>query len=277
MIARNSVRITAMAAALVFAAACDRAGPTSPNVRAVQASGAVTLPTTDVQHNVWVCKDAPSGTFDFTVTGTGVTNAAPAIDAGTCTQVAASQGNVTVTELSEPGYLFDHKDVYTMELGGILTGPVTSFTTSFSSNFGDRGFIIVYFNVLEPSSGCTLTQGFWKNHPSDWPVTSLTLGTVTYTQAQLLSILKQPVKGNGLVSLAHQLIAAKLNVAAGATSNTIAATIASADAIIGGLVVPPVGSGSLSTSSVGSLVTALDQFNQGLAGPTHCGSDTPRD
>jgi hypothetical protein len=228
---------------------------------------------------VWVCKDAPSGTFDFTVTGTGVTNANPAIDAGTCTQVAAALGNVTVTELAETGYLFDHKDVYTVDITGVMNPtPVTSFTPTFSSQFGDRGFIIVYFNVLEPTTnGCTLTQGFWKNHPSDWPVTSLTLGTVTYTQAQLLSILKQPVKGNGLVSLAHQLIAAKLNVAAGATSSTINATIASADALIGGLVVPPVGSGSLSTSSVGSLVTALDQFNQGLAGPTHCGSDVPQD
>ena len=98
------------------------------------------------------------------------------------------------------------------------------------------------------------------------------LGTVTYTQAQLLSILDQPVRGNGLVSLAHQLIAVKLNIANGASGTVINSAIASADAMIGGLVVPPVGSGSLSTSSVGGLVTQLDQFNQGLAagGPGHC-------
>jgi hypothetical protein len=121
-------------------------------------------------------------------------------------------------------------------------------------------------------TGCTLTQGFWKNHAEDWAVTSLTLGTVTYTQAQLLAILNQPVKGNGLVSLAHQLIAAKLNVANGATCNTVAKLISDADKIIGALVVPPVGSGSLSTSSVGTLVTGLDNFNQGLLAncPGHC-------
>jgi hypothetical protein len=121
-------------------------------------------------------------------------------------------------------------------------------------------------------TGCTLTQGFWKNHAEDWAVTSLTLGTVTYTQAQLLAILNQPVKGNGLVSLAHQLIAAKLNVANGATCNTVVKLISDADKIIGALVVPPVGSGSLSTSSVGTLVTGLDNFNNGLLAncPGHC-------
>src|SRR6187551_989910 len=63
---------------------------------------------------------------------------------------------------------------------------------------------------------CTYTQGYWKNHPDAWPVASLKLGTVTYTKVELIAIFKTPVKGNGLIQLAHQLIAAKLNVAAGA-------------------------------------------------------------
>jgi hypothetical protein len=88
----------------------------------------------------------------------------------------------------------------------------------------------------------------------------------------LLRILKQPVKGNGLVSLAHQLIAAKLNIANGATCAAITDLVARADAMIGALVVPPVGGGSLSTSSVSRLVTALDRFNNGLTPdcPGHC-------
>src|SRR3989344_377587 len=63
-----------------------------------------------------------------------------------------------------------------------------------------------------PAQNCTLTQGYWKNHPDSWPVSSLILGTTVYTKAQLLTIFGQPVAGNGLVSLAHQLIAAKLNI-----------------------------------------------------------------
>src|SRR5262249_50460875 len=35
---------------------------------------------------------------------------------------------------------------------------------------------------------CPLGQGFWKNHPDTWPVTSLTLGSQTYTQAELLAL-----------------------------------------------------------------------------------------
>jgi hypothetical protein len=133
----------------------------------------------------------------------------------------------------------------------------------------------------ENPGGCTLTQGFWKTHgptacvtgnnTNEWPAfTTLTLGTVSYTDAQLCSILNQSTAGNGLVALAHQLIAAKLNIADGADGSAIATTIAAADAAIGSLVVPPVGSGALAPSSVSPLVTALDDYNNGVTGPGHC-------
>ena len=124
------------------------------------------------------------------------------------------------------------------------------------------------------SQNCTFTQGYWKTHPSAWPVLNLTLGSVNYTQAQLLQILGQSVNGNGLVSLAHQLIAAKLNIANGADPTVIAATISAADALIGALVVPPIGAGFLDPSNTASLTQALDDWNNGITGPGHCG-DTP--
>src|SRR6266496_4207569 len=52
---------------------------------------------------------------------------------------------------------------------------------------------------------CVRGQGYWKNHPDQWPVTELQLGNVTYTEEQLLAILHEPVRGNGLLILAHQL------------------------------------------------------------------------
>jgi cysteine-rich repeat protein len=122
---------------------------------------------------------------------------------------------------------------------------------------------------------CTFTQGYWKNHPSAWPVHTLVLGTQSYSEAQLLAILGTPVGGNGLIDLAHQLIAAKLNLAQGASGAALGGDIAAADALIGGLVVPPIGNGSLSTSSVSSLVDALNSFNSGLTGPGHCGNTPP--
>lgn len=118
--------------------------------------------------------------------------------------------------------------------------------------------------------GCTFTQGYWKNHEEAWPVTELTLGTVTYTQEELLQILRQPVRRNGLVSLAHQLIAAKLNVANGASDADIAMTIEAADALIGSLEIPPIGDGSLRPNQTSGLVDTLASFNEGDIGPGHC-------
>ena len=121
-------------------------------------------------------------------------------------------------------------------------------------------------------SNCTYTIGYWKNHEENWPVNSLTLGTVNYTKAQLLQILGQPVQGNGLVSLCHQLIGTKLNLANGADGTSIAATIAAADAQIGSRVCPPIGAGSLPPGQTSSKTQALDDFNNGITGPGHCPS-----
>ena len=125
------------------------------------------------------------------------------------------------------------------------------------------------------STNCTFTQGYWKNHASAWPVSSVQLGTVSYTESQALAVFGTPVVGNGLVALAHQLIAAKLNVAHGADAMVIAQAIDDADLMIGSLVSPSVGTGSLATSTTSSLVMQLDNYNMGVTGPGHCGDATP--
>jgi hypothetical protein len=121
-----------------------------------------------------------------------------------------------------------------------------------------------------PTRNCTFTQGYWKNHEENWPVSSLTLGSVVYTKAQLLDILNEPAQGNGLLILAHQLIAAKLNIAYGADPSAAASTIAAADAQIGALVIPPVGSGFLAPNTVNAKAKTLDDYNNGIIGPGHC-------
>lgn len=117
----------------------------------------------------------------------------------------------------------------------------------------------------QAQEGCVYyTQGYWKNHPDDWPVESLNLGEATYTKDQLLSILKRPVRGNGLIALAHQLIAAKLNKAAGAyVPEEVGEAIGEADNLIGSLVIPPVGGGWLHPAQTSELIAILDDFNEG--------------
>jgi hypothetical protein len=119
-------------------------------------------------------------------------------------------------------------------------------------------------------SSCTYSQGYWRNHANAWPVTSLTLGTVTYQAAELMAILDDPARGNGLVILVHQLIATKLNIANGAEPSAAQQAITDADNMIGALVVPPIGNGYLPPVQTGDLTETLTEYNEGTIGPGHC-------
>lgn len=135
--------------------------------------------------------------------------------------------------------------------------------------------------------GCTRTQGYWKTHGPEgcatgnntnvWSVTNLSLGSTNYTDLQVCSILNQPVGGNGILALAHQLIAAKLNIASGASvPNGVASCISAADSLINGQVIPPVGAGSLDPGATNTLTTCLREYNEGDTGPGHC-QDPPQE
>jgi len=122
----------------------------------------------------------------------------------------------------------------------------------------------------DPGHNCTYTQGFWKNHSDAWPVQNLMLGAVSYNASQLLLILNRPAQGNGLITLAHQLIATKLNIANGADPTAVQQTASVADAMIGGLIIPPIGNGYLSPGQTSNLTDTLTEYNEGTIGPGHC-------
>lgn len=196
----------------------------------------------------------PTGTVDFM----RYTN-------GTCTGGPAdTQSGVILDSTGNPA--FAESDTFTTVAGAMAYKVHYSGDGVYKEGLG----VCEPLTVQEIPQGCTLTQGYWKNHESEWPVNMLTLGSVSYTKTQLLSILRTPVKGNGIVSLAHQLIAAKLNIASGASPASISAVIASADTMIGGLVVPPVGNGFLPPGQTSPLISQLDSFNSGTTGPGHC-------
>jgi hypothetical protein len=94
-------------------------------------------------------------------------------------------------------------------------------------------------------------------------VTGLQLGNVTYTQEQLLAILRERVRANGLLILAKQEIAAKLNIANGADGSCIQQTLADADALIEDLVIPPIGDGYLRPRDVSPTAGILGDYNEG--------------
>jgi len=237
-------------------------------------------------------KTSPSAVpSDLAAGSSNVTLPAPVITADTsvCGQATLSWTNVPVSGNSADRWHVQVSD--TSNFSNILFNdakyPTTSLlqvlapgtywirvnATSTDPHVLNSGFVILQFTVSACVNGCTFSQGYWKNHPAAWPVSTLTLGSVSYTAAQLQSILGTPVGGNGLISLAYQLIAAKLNIANGADGTAVSGTLSSADVMIGGLIVPPVGSGVLAPGSTGALTATLDGYNNGLIGPGSC--ETP--
>jgi len=169
----------------------------------------------------------------------------------------------------------------------LLTGsPAIDQGKNFSGSTTDqRGFFRTFDNFSIPNAPggdgtdigafevqatvCPQGQGFWKNHPNAWPVSSLMLGSQTYTKTELLAILQTPIKGDASLILAHQLIAAKLNIA-NANGTPVASTTADADSLLSGF------NGKLpyhvkpSTSTGQAMVNdanVLDSYNNGVMTP----------
>ena len=246
------------------------------------------------QGEVWICKDGnqpgTSFAFDYSVIrvsdNTQVAAGTVSVPLGQCVLATSINTQIggrykaTATEQAPPANwsLTAIDWAYGANLPITPLAPTIDLaarTISAVLVANDVGVQLTFTNTFTPPpppppAGCTYTQGYWKNHASAWPVTSVTVGTVTYTQAQALRIFGTPVRGNGLVSLTHQLMAAKLNLASGADPSAVSAAIAAADALVGSLVVPSIGSGYLAPATTSGLTTTLDGYNNGVTGPGHC-------
>ncbi len=125
--------------------------------------------------------------------------------------------------------------------------------------------------VDPPDEGCTLTQGYWKNHnkyattPSQqipWPISEDTL----MCGESWLEILETPPAGDKWYILAHQYIAARLNIAKGAsTPAAVIAALSAAEALLPGCSIDPADEATAIAAA-----ETLDDYNNGLIGPGHC-------
>lgn len=138
---------------------------------------------------------------------------------------------------------FTYGGMWDMELCGdfryVVTVSMDFFADDGSVYATDSGeFSGAFTCICDEPGGCFFTPGYWKNHEEMWPVMSLTLGGVEYTQAELLVILDTPVRGDATIIAAYHLIAAKLNVLNG-SADLVGDTISAMDAM---LVDNPIGS-----------------------------------
>ena len=93
----------------------------------------------------------------------------------------------------------------------IGSATVTCTATDATGNTTTCSFTV----TITAGNKCPLAQGYWKNHPDAWPLSSVTLGAQSYSKAELLRILSTSTTKDASLILARQLIAAILNTANG--------------------------------------------------------------
>jgi hypothetical protein len=118
--------------------------------------------------------------------------------------------------------------------------------------------------------GCSLTQGYWKTHHSDaenrglrraWPISEDT----SMCGQTWLDILNTPTNGDAWYILAHQWIAASLNVASGASDASVADALDDGAELLSLCALT-----AAQRDAAIALSEQLDAYNNGEIGPGHC-------
>ena len=138
----------------------------------------------------------------------------------------------------------------------------------------------------EPGDACTRTIGYWKNHAGFGPqadvvtpLLPLWLGTAggtksvhVTTAALAVSLLdRSGDASNGINKLYAQLLAAKLNIANGASGAAVLQTITQADLFLASHGASDWNSlTSAQRQQVLAWMSTLDDYNNGRLGPGHC-------
>lgn len=240
--------------------------------------------------------------IDYDSAAEAVTFGAPTTELDDCIDVVDDAGT--------PGNLLDDVDLGTVCLGDLVAGSKTltytldigpfevcgpqqfvntaSFATSDQDGEGDdtgSDTYTVTIDVACPS--CTLTQGYWKTHsingPAPYDDTWALIGEETIfflsDQSYYEVMWTTPQGGNAYYILAHQYIAAELNVLAGAVMPaSVQTAFDDATALFNTYTPAQVAElkGQAGKALRSEFITAagvLGAFNEGDLGPGHCDED----
>ena len=281
-----------MAGAIAALAACaDTAAPRfiSPdaNLGKIPGMGSAPLTNNTPVHELFkVCKvysGAVGPAVTVTVTAPGVSNFDVVLNNNECRSVWVQGGStlplehVSVTEAVPTGY------TASWTKSTIVSGVVSSTGGSGNTASGDvganplTGVVVTFTNTEDtpppppPPAGCTYTQGYWKTHSIYGPASKPDAGWDNvggpdadfFTSGKSwIEIFNTPVKGSKYIQLAHQYMAAKLNVLNGTSAPaSVLTALSDAEAYFagGGVGNPPAGAHGL-----------LGSYNEGTVGPGHC-------
>ncbi|MGQ0641041.1 MAG: hypothetical protein ACT4P6_09780 [Gemmatimonadaceae bacterium] len=286
-------RYSAVLLTLVAAACVD--SPISPapvgDVLRVDGTAVTNKPPIDqtLEGEAWVCKDGsgPATNFNFSVSLNGGAATTHSIALGTCVQVASvatgffNLNTISVTEGALPANWALTSISIESNANAAAHQPVINPPNASARISHDFGAVFTFTNTFTPppSLGCTRTQGYWKNHEEDWDAVAdgkpfLTTSTFYNSGTSYITIMKTPPKGgNAYLQLAHQFIAASLNVNGGSSGVAgVDAALAGAAAYFAGAPAGIPNPTGATRTQLQAWATTLDNFNNGVTGPGHCPS-----
>jgi hypothetical protein len=207
----------------------------------------------------------------------------------TCTPSAIGPWHLTGTQTIN--YSVEVKNVSGVcNTSYLLTNIATLIEATSKQSHADNATVTIDTGLCPIVDGgsCTRTIGYWKTHAGFGPQADqvsqylpqwLGMGggaksMFVNTNVKANQVLSQNVYGkssNGITKLYAQLLAAKLNGAAGASITSISAQVSAADAFLATHDWHDWSSLSLADQlTVMALQSLFDQYNNGLVGPNHC-------
>jgi hypothetical protein len=233
-------------------------------------------------------QNSPSGTTDFTGSANVDFSNATVSQVDDCVDVSDTNVGVlgTVCAFDAPKtFIYSltfgaHPDAdVELQCGDNSHTNTASFVTDDTGATGSDDWT-VNANVA-CAQGCTLTQGYWKTHsdrgPAPYDDAWKNLGpleedTLFFKSGKTwYTVFWTSPAGNAYYNLAHQYMAAKLNVLNGASAPpSVIDALAAAETLFNA---QGAGDTTLSKSeqkTAIALASTLDKYNNGLIGPGHC-------
>ncbi len=212
-----------------------------------------------------------------------VTFGAPTTETDECVNVSDNQFVLSPSQLCGGVAVLPYTYTYTQQLSYATCGEhrfvntATLVTNDTQTTVTDSWTVTVTIPCV---LGCTLTQGYWKTHAdptrkqydSTWQLIGASgAGTTFYASGMTwLQVFNTAPKGNAYYILAHQYMAAKLNVLNGAsTTPAVAVALTWANTWFGSHT-PSSNLSKLEKAQVIAVASLLDNYNNGLVGPGHC-------
>jgi hypothetical protein len=144
---------------------------------------------------------------------------------------------------------------------GDTFGHSVATVTFVSDANSDTDFGFVTSTAPNPGTG---TPGYWKNHPDAWPVSSITVGGVTFSIDDAIAALGKITKDK-TTTMFSSLVSAKLNLLIGNSGSCVSGAIAAGDAWMAAHHLGSVVLASSDAWKIGEPThKTLDAYNNGL-------------